>query len=392
MASGERAAQRPSVQVPPRQAEPLWHSWPAVHLGQPELSGPQSTSCSAPSSTRLSHLGAWHTPATHWPSHWSDVAQDTPAVQSEHRGPPQSPPGASSTCAMPSEQVGWAQKPPEHDRDAQSVPAEHRLPAGQRAHPESPPQSTPVSLPLRLPSLHDGRSHTRASGLHTPEPQSLSLSQPSKSAQGGQSGPPPSVHVSLPSVTWLKHDGSDAHAPPKHEPDRQSASALHRAPTGQPGQPTVAFPPPGADPQSTSLSAAGLNTPSSQLAAWHTPPLQAPPVAQSVSTRQVSPSWHMPAPASRSEQGSSPLVTPSERLGGAQSPGASTLGVLKAAPTDRHTPEVHCWEEAQWLKSSRPVALTSTAAEAPPPELGSSELAWQVPKRQTRPSLQSEAF
>ena len=84
----------------------------------------------------------------HWPVHWDEDEQDTPGPHKAHLPPPQSPPGASSACAIPSEHDGAAQKPAVHDLETQSDPREQGLPTEQRLHPEDPPQSIPASPPF----------------------------------------------------------------------------------------------------------------------------------------------------------------------------------------------------------------------------------------------------
>lgn len=257
------AAHRPSVHIPPKHADPLRHRSPGMQSWHPEDGGPQSTSCSDPSSSRLSQRGAWQMPSTHCPVHCADDEHDTPGPHSSHRPPPQSPPGASSAWAMPSEQVGAAHTPPEQDLDEQSDPTKHTLPTEHRWQPEVPPQSVPVSPPLRRPSKQVGRSQTPALALQCPESQSRSRAQLASGAQGWHVAPPPSTQVSFPSCLPLLQDGGATHLPPEHSPDSQSSWESHLAPTLHLPQDALGSSLTGPTmPQSTSVSATAFQMPS----------------------------------------------------------------------------------------------------------------------------------
>ncbi len=263
---------------------------------------------------------------------------------------------------MPSLQDGAAQKPPEHDLEAQSAPTLQREPAEQRAQLVWPPQSTPVSSPFRLPSKQLGGSHRFASGLQLPEVQSRSSWHDAKSPHAGQVGPPPSTHVSSPPLTPSVHVGSGAQTPDTHNAVEQSSADAHFRPTAQRLQAlTLEGTNEPAVPQSTSVSREGSRIPSWQVGAWHVALVHAPPVEQSAATRQDSPSWHLCSPGRLSTQGSSPLRTPSLSEAGAQIPGFALVRSPWAAPTALHTRERHWRSNTQAPKSATFVVELSTS-------------------------------
>jgi hypothetical protein len=147
---------------------------------------------------------------------------------------------------------GW-QLPALHSAVRQSAGPLHAFGTEQPAQ-VGPPQSisdSPLEL-LKKPSVHVG---TQPAGSHialTPGP------------QAGQS-PPQSASVSVPSKKPSTHD--QAQASSTHSALAQSPPSSQAVPSGQPTAQAL--------PQSTA-SSSPFATPSSQLAAKHTPPLQTP--------------------------------------------------------------------------------------------------------------------
>ena len=193
------AVQTPEVHLPLTHALSVVHLAPGEQRGQPEAGAPQSVSCSSPSLALFVQ--------------WEEEEHETPGAQRAHRGPPQSPPGASSACAIPSEQEGAAQKPLWHDLLVQSDPAWHLAPTLQRWHLPAPPQSISTSTPLRTPSEQVAARHVLFEALHTPEEQSAPRVHPLPIPQGEQMSPPPSTQVSCPFLTPSEQVACGTHSP-----------------------------------------------------------------------------------------------------------------------------------------------------------------------------------
>jgi len=235
-------------------------------------------------------------------------------------------------------QVGAAHSPSTHDWDWHCELMVQPWPAAQA---QPPPQSVTASLPFLTPSEQVGAWHLLS--LHTPDEQSEPLEQPNVSPQGKQF-PPQLPHICPPvqlNITSLSKVGAASSSvksehsvsrqlPSKHSSLVQSSLAVQICPEGHRfSEPHVA------PPQSMPTSSPFL-TPSSQLAGAQTSSpstdVSQLPEEQSEFTAQGSPSGHETQFPPQSIAVSAPFCSPSVQVASMHCPSGVHMPVSQCAP------------------------------------------------------------
>jgi hypothetical protein len=185
---------------------------------------PQLRSVSAPFLTLSLQLAAWHSPPVQTPL-WQSAAtmQAFDVAHLPGQEPPQSTSVSDPFLAV-SLQLLLVQTLLAHKVLAQSEPAVHALPPGQRAQPDSPPQSVSDSAPFLIRSLQAGALQVREPAGHTPLTQSPASVQLLPSVHLGQVPPPQLRSVSAPFCAESLQVGA-WHTLPVHTPLAQSEAA-----------------------------------------------------------------------------------------------------------------------------------------------------------------------